>query len=109
MNTFRSYFILSAPLLTVLRLFRFDDGREVVEIDSTSITDDQTTFRATFSSGDSYVTAIYTARLHFFFLSRTIRTLFRLLNRSGGAVDVSKVAVPGLFITDDVHFHSGID
>lgn len=51
--------------------------------------------RATFSSGDSHVTAIYTARLHFFFLSRTTRTLFRLLNRSGGALDVSKALVSG--------------
>jgi len=56
---FRWYFILSAPLLTVLRLFRFDDGRKVVKIDSTSITDDQTTSRNVFvgrlsCNGDLY-------------------------------------------------------
>lgn len=96
--TFRWYFILSAPLLTVLRLFRFNDGRKVVKIDS-SITDDQTTSRNIFVGRLSCNGDLYTARLHFFFLSRITRTLFRLLslNRLAELSMSRKLSFPDIY------------
>lgn len=106
--TFRWYFILSAPLLTVLRLFRFDDGRKVVKIDSTSITDDQTTSRNVFVGRLSCNGDLYTARLHFFFLARITRTLFRLLSLNRFLTGLSKGLPFSLYLsptTVRVHLH----
>lgn len=82
--------------------------KEVVEIDSTSITDDQTTSRnvlvGRFScNGDLY------SEIPFLFPLTDHTHTFPAVKSFGRGSRCLESCRSRIFITDDVHFHSGID